>query len=125
MHELLSIINCLNVDETILVFRKVMRLNKHQRSVLERLFTVHNYPNGTTLEELALQTGLHKGKLYQWFNNRRQTEKKLKGGAILSLLEKWGSYMCNEQCFGIFIMLANIKYPEKSIVYESFLKYKL
>ena len=88
MHELLSIINCLNVGGAIPALRKATRLNNNQKSVLERTFTADSYPNQASLEELALQTCLNKGKVSQWFITRRMAAKKQKGGARLSLLKK-------------------------------------
>ena len=54
-------------------------INKHQRSVLEASFRVQFFPNKTTLEQLALQTGLNEIKVSNWFAYRRLKTRQGKG----------------------------------------------
>ena len=63
------------------VARNFPRLGVVQTSILERSFAVLRYPNKTTLNQLALQTGLREKQVVAWFARKRRTkiEKKCKG----------------------------------------------
>ena len=46
-------------------------LNERQKSLLETSFAFSSFPNKTTLNELALQTGLSERTVAQWFGSAR------------------------------------------------------
>ena len=62
--------------------RRHFELNKHQKSVLEASFMVQFFPNKTTLNRLALQTGLDVQQVYRWFNSKRFKTRKEKGDKL-------------------------------------------
>ena len=56
-----------------------LKINEQQRSVLEACFRDQFFPNKTTLEQLALQTGLKERQLSKWFTNRKCRLRQKKG----------------------------------------------
>ena len=48
-----------------------LKLNEHQRLVLEKSFIAQFYPNKTTTKELASQTGLSETKVRKWYEHTR------------------------------------------------------
>ena len=71
-----------HVGGTSPVLRRIIALNEHQLSILENFFAVHRYPNRTTFKELALQTGLPKVQVSDWFQSKRRDERVRKGGEV-------------------------------------------
>ena len=55
-----------------------------QRSLLEQSFATCSYTNKTTLMKLALQTGLHKWQISNWFGYKRRTARGEKFGEYYS-----------------------------------------
>ena len=60
------------------VTKKGYKVNKYQRSILEKSFAIFPYINRSTLKELAMQTGLEEKQVSSWFNYKRQKTKREK-----------------------------------------------
>ena len=75
--------------------RKVSKLNHHQKSVLETSFFVNCYPNKTIVNELALQIGIHEGRVYNWFRHERERRKFREINGTSSICEY---YLDNRKC---------------------------
>ena len=54
------------------MLRKRRNLNEQQKSVLERSLAISWYPNETTLNLLAMQTGLEIAAVSKWLKNKRR-----------------------------------------------------
>ena len=97
MHELIigKLHHIYYVQQLIFIFlhtgarKKYSMINKHQRSVLEAAFTVQFFPNKTSLEQLALQTGLNAIKVAKWFAFRRLKTRQGKGDELYLIVRMY------------------------------------
>ena len=67
--------------------KKPLKITEDQKSVLEASFKVRFFLNKTTRKELALQTGLTKEQVSQWFSRTRYNAREGKYEPSLFLSE--------------------------------------
>ena len=64
---------------TVTIVKKYSRVNMSQKLLLEKSFVVNCYPSKSTIQELALQTGMDKKRVRAWFGHQRLRTKNGKG----------------------------------------------
>ena len=56
---------------TVPVLKKLSRINKSQKAVLDKYFVVSFYPSKSKIKHLALQTGMDEERVRAWFRQQR------------------------------------------------------